>query len=232
MSVYLQPRNPIGNLTKLEFPFTPQIEYSHDVKYDAYSLTHTNYQPYAYTRSENPTISMSCKFSAHTVEHFRASERAIRFLRTYTKMNYGRTDPDRGQPPRILRLFAYGQQMFNDVPVVISKFSMTFPEDIDYVQGEFSSDGEFSGIATRNPGLPSNEASRDPRNPSAGYGQSTAEFANNDPRRIDRQSYNMYLPVIFTVNISLLVQQNLSKTVNEFNLNDFASGDLIRKGYI
>ena len=232
MSVYLQPRNPIGNLTKLEFPYTPQLEYSHDVKYDAYSLTHTNYQPYAYTRSENPTISMTCKFSAHTVEHFRMSERAIRFLRTYTKMNYGRTDPDRGQPPRILRLFAYGQQLFNDVPVVISKFSMTFPDDIDYVLGEFSNDGEFTGIATRNPGLPSNETGRDPRKPGAGYGQSTSEFANNDPRRLDRESYNMYLPVFFSINISLLVQQNLSKTVNEFNLNDFASGDLVRKGYI
>lgn len=232
MSVYLQPRNPVGNLTKLEFPYTPQLEYSHDVKYDAYSLTHTNYQPYAYTRSENPTINMSCKFSAHTTDHFRNSEQAIRFLRTYTKMNFGRTDPDRGQPPRILRLFAYGQQMFNDVPVVISKFSMTFPEDIDYVQGEFSSDGNFKGVSTRNDRLPSNEVGRDPRTQGAGNGQSTAEFANNDPRRIDRESYTLYLPVMFTVNIGLLVQQNLSKTVNEFNLNDFASGELIRKGYL
>lgn len=232
MSVYLQPRNPVGNLKKLEFPYTPQLEYSHDVKYDAYSLTHTNYQPYAYTRSENPTISMSCKFSAHTVDHFRNSEQAIRFLRTYTKMNFGRTDPDRGQPPRILRLFAFGQQMFNDVPVVISKFSMTFPEDIDYVQGEFSSDGNFKGISTRDNRLPSNEAGKDPRTQGAGGGQSTAEYANNDPQRIDRQSYSLYLPILFTVNISLLVQQNLSKTVNEFNLNDFASGQLIRKGYI
>ena len=175
---------------------------------------------------------MSCKFSAHTVDHFRNSEQAIRFLRTYTKMNFGRTDPDRGQPPRILRLFAFGQQMFNDVPVVISKFSMTFPEDIDYVQGEFSSDGNFKGISTRDNRLPSNEAGKDPRTQGAGGGQSTAEYANNDPQRIDRQSYSLYLPILFTVNISLLVQQNLSKTVNEFNLNDFASGQLIRKGYI
>lgn len=232
MSVYLQPRNPIGNLNILEFPYTPQIEYSHDVKYDAYSLTHTNYQPYAFVKSENPTISMTCKFSAHTVDHFKISERAIRFLRTYSKMNYGRTDPDRGQPPRILRLFAYGQQMFNDVPVVISKYSMTFPEDVDYVQGEFSNDGEFTGVSSRDPGLPSNQRGSDPRQQGAGYGQSTAAFADQDPRRLDRQSFSLALPVLFSINISLLVQQNLSKTVNEFNLNDFASGDLVRKGYI
>jgi hypothetical protein len=111
--------------------------------------------------------------------------------------------------------FAFGQQMFNDVPVVISKFSMTFPDDIDYVQGEFSSDGNFKGISTRNNRLPSNEMGRDPRTQGAGNGQSTADFANNDPRRIDRQSYSLHLPILFTVNISLLVQQNLPNLVLE-----------------
>lgn len=187
-TVYLKPNSPIGDLDLLTFQYTPQLEYSHDAKYDAYSLTHTNYQQYAYIRSENPTISLSCKFSAHTTEHFAHSEKAIRFLRTYTKMNYGRNDPQRGQPPRILRLFAYGNQMFNDVPVVISKFGMTFPEDMDYVTRN-SSNGE----------------------------DSEAEIS---------------LPIYFNINISLLVQQNLYKVVNEFNLEDFANGKLAKKGYV
>ena len=91
MSVFLRAKNHVGNLKQLSFQYTPQIEYSNDVKYDAYSLTHTNYQPYAYSRTENPTIGLTCKFSAHTKEHFDHCEYAIRFLRTYTKMNYGRT---------------------------------------------------------------------------------------------------------------------------------------------
>jgi hypothetical protein len=59
MSVYLIAKNPVGTLGELKFQYTPQIEYSNDVKYDAYSLTHTNYQPYAYSRTENPTIGLT-----------------------------------------------------------------------------------------------------------------------------------------------------------------------------
>jgi hypothetical protein len=215
MSVYLSATNAVGTLKELRFQYTPQIEYGNDVKYDAYSLTHTNYQPYAYSRTENPTIGLTCKFSAHTKEHFDHSEYAIRFLRTYTKMNYGRTDNQRGQSPRILRFFAYGSPIFNKVPVVISKFSMTFPDDIDYVKGVFSPDNKLVD-ATRDVKTPSNNV---PANGADGAPQMTA---NNE----------FYLPVFFTINISLLMQPNIYKAVNEFNLEDFSKGALSSKGYI
>jgi hypothetical protein len=211
MTVYLQPKNPVGNLLKLEFPYTPQIEYSQDVKYDSYAMSHTNYQTYGYSRTENPSISMTCKFSAHTTEHFKMAEFAIRFLRTYTKMNYGRTDVLRGLPPRILRFFAHGSQVFDNVPVVISKFSMTFPDDIDYVKGTFDPSNKLVGTdTTRNPKTPTNAAAPTPTPTGS----------------------TLYLPMLFTINISLLVQQNLYKTAQEFNLNDFSAGTLSSKGYI
>ena len=215
MSVYLIATNPVGTLEELKFQYTPQIEYGNDVKYDAYSLTHTNYQPYAYSRTENPTIGLTCKFSAHTKEHFDHSEYAIRFLRTYTKMNYGRTDNQRGQSPRILRFFAYGNPIFNKVPVVISKFSMTFPDDIDYVKGIFSPDNKLVD-ATRDVKTPTTEV------PAAGSDGAPQMTSNNE----------FYLPVFFTINISLLMQPNIYKAVNEFNLEDFSKGALSSKGYI
>jgi hypothetical protein len=237
-TVYLQPKNPVGNLKKLDFPYTPQIEYGQEVKYDSYAMTHTNYQTYGYGRTENPSISMTCKFSAHTSDHFNLSAYALRFLRTYTKMNYGRTDPDRGLPPRILRFFAYGNQVFDNVPVVISKFSMTFPEDIDYVRGKVDPDSDlYKDIETvRRPEI----ATTDPNRNNAGAGQSTPGFAATDERRVDTPEMvitgtrpkEIYLPVVFTISISLLVQQNLYTTVNKFNLQDFAAGKLNSKGYI
>lgn len=263
MSVYLQPKNPVGNLLKLEFPYTPQIEYGVDVKYDSFNLTHTNYQPYAYTRTENPSLSMSCKFSAHTTDHFNQSVNAIRFLRTYTKMNYGRQDPDRGLPPRILRFFAYGPQLFNDVPVVISKFNITFPEDIDYVSGVFDQGGALKGpIQKRDPAVATNTApnssesslytdpmgttdgesimwaARQPKNNTRPSSVTTPQQQQQEqigmPQDGAAASYDktIWLPVLFQVHITLLVQQNLSRTVNEFNLHDFAQGDLVSKGYI
>lgn len=239
-TVFLQPRSPISGLVNvadnktpnLTFMYTPQIEYSHDVKYDAYTLTHTNYQPYAFSRSENPTISLSCKFTAQTTNHFLHSEFALRFLRTYTKMNYGRNDPQRGQPPRILRFYAYGDGIFHDVPVVISKFGMTFPEDVDYVTYNIQVPGkppfdEDTGYTGKDDGSPnatlvSNEKWKGPpggfKYPNAGTPSPSAN--------------SMSLPMVFTVNISLLVQQNLSRTVNEFTLESFAKGELSKKGYI
>jgi len=209
MSVYLQPKNPIGDLKRLEFPYTPQIDYSNDVKYDAYNTTHTNYQMYGYSRTENPQINMNCKFSAHTSDHFKSSLFAIRFLRTYTKMNYGRADELRGIPPRILRFFALGEQMFNDVPVVISKFSMTLPEDVDYVSLNSNGSSLTKGSSSRDVATPTNAAMAAPGTDSI-----------------------VYLPVVFQVSISLLVQMNLYKAVTEFKLDDFASGKLGKQGYI
>ena len=218
-TVYLQPRNPVGNLKKLDFPYTPQIEYGQEVKYDSYAMSHTNYQTYGYGRTENPSINMTCKFSAHTSEHFNLSAYAIRFLRTYTKMNYGRTDPLRGLPPRILRFFAYGNQVFDNVPVVISKFNMTFPEDIDYVKGKIDPNSDlYKDIETvRKPEVPTNV---------------TPEGEVSEIVVTDTRIREIYLPVFFTITIGLLVQQNLYKAVNNFNLEDFASGKLNSKGYI
>ena len=215
MTVYLQATNPVvPELKKLEFPFTPQIDYSTDVKYDTYNTTHTNYQLYGYTRTENPVISMNCKFSAHTAEHFKMSEYAIRFLRTYTKMNYGRADPNRGQPPRILRLFAHGQGMFSDVPVVITKFSMTLPEDVDYVAGTISNDGSLTKTTQISNVQVPTTALVDK--------QVTANSVNG----------TIYLPMIFQISISFNVQQNMYNAVKEFNLTDFANGKLSSQGYI
>lgn len=224
-TVYLRVNNPVASMERLEFPFTPQIDYSGDVKYDTYSTTHTNYQLYGYTRTENPIISLQCKFSAHTKEHFAMSEYAIRFLRTYTKMNYGRKDPMRGIPPRILRFYALGNPLFHNVPVVINKYSMTFPEDVDYVKGIISPDDKVKDTAkVREIDKPTN----------AGNGlplvqrEDGTQVVNVSGTR-DR---SIYLPIFFQITIGLLVQQNTYQAVTEFNLEDFATGKLGNKGYI
>lgn len=241
MSVYLRPKNPVGGLASLEFPYTPQIEYSADVKYETYSTTHTNYQLYGYTRSENPQVNLTCKFSAHTEEHFRLSEYAIRFLRTYTKMNYGRKDPDRGQTPRILRFFAYGPKLFNDVPVVISKFNITFPDDVDYVAGKFDSENklvssDFSSKKIGSREVVDYEIIDYGSGNSDWTGPNYKEVRRTEPAEVtvngEPQEFILRLPVFFQVNISLLIQQNMYKVAHEFNLAEFASGKLTDRGYI
>lgn len=226
-TVFLKATNPVaGCALPLYFPYTPSIEYGHDVKYDTYNLVHTNYQPFAYARSEPPSININAKFSAHTLEHFKMSEYAIRFLRSYTKMNYGRTDGAKGQPPRILRFFAYGTQVFENVPTVLGKFNITFPEDVDYIQGVFDGSGNLKAAsAARNPAKPTNvsgidaggkrTSATDPRVQGSGNGESV-----------------MFLPAIFQVSLTLNVQMNTFKTVTDFTLDDFSKGALSSSGYI
>lgn len=220
--VYLKPRNPIeGGPKILEFPYTPQIEYSNDVKYDSFNLTHTNYQPYAYARTENPQLTLSAKFSSHTKEHFNIAERAIRFLRIYTKMNYGREDAERGQPPRILRFFAMGNPIFYNVPVVISRFNITFPEDVDYIKGM----ADFSDAKTN--ATVENVGARPQAQPEPGV------MVVNDALQVtSTKDKFIYLPAVFQVSMTLLVQQNIARTVKEFTLEKFASGQMSNQGYI
>jgi len=226
-TVYLRVNNPVADMERLEFPYTPQIDYSGDVKYDTYATTHTNYQLYGYTRTENPIISLQCKFSAHTKEHFAMSEYAIRFLRTYTKMNYGRKDPMRGIPPRILRFYALGNPLFHNVPVVINKYSMTFPEDVDYVKAIISPDDKVKQTTQiRKTDVPSNSATGQINK------QSSETPENQTVLVTGARDRSIYLPIFFQITIGLLVQQNTYQAVTEFNLEDFAAGKLGSKGYI
>jgi len=222
-SVFLKANNPVAGCTApLVFQYTPSIEYGHDVKYDTYNLVHTNYQPYAYARSEPPSINITAKFSAHTTAHFRQSEYAIRFLRTYTKMNYGRMDGAKGQPPRILRFFAYGNQVFDNVPTVLGKFNITFPDDVDYILGVYDNKGNLNtSFAGRDPGKATNMAEPPTTDPNTVVvtGQRITELP-------------MYLPAIFQVSLTLHVQMNTYKTVTEFTLDDFSKGALAANGYI
>ena len=39
-----------------------------------------------------------------------------------------------GLPPEILKFNAYGEKNLKDIPVVLTNYSWTYPEDVDYVQ--------------------------------------------------------------------------------------------------
>jgi hypothetical protein len=143
-------------------------------------------------------------------------------------MNYGRKDPQRGQPPRILRFYAYGTQLFENVPVLINKFSMTFPEDVDYIRGIYDAKGNLVSepIKVRDPGVATNTL----QNQTAGLTMKQPAADGETGQEINEVP--MYLPALFQINISLLVQQDSYNTVLDFNLDDFSKGALSKEGYI
>ena len=137
-------------------------------------------------------------------------------------MNYGRQDTQRGIPPRLLRFFAYGDSVFNNVPVYIGKFNVLFPEDVDYYSGYVYPDAKQHGSDNRLTKLGTGSNTRD-------LSKSTNDIKTTND---DMQPTKISLPALFTVNITLITQYNLHNTVNEFTLEKFAKGQLNSKGYI
>ena len=105
---------------------------------------------------------------------------AIHFCRTVSKMAFGQST-NAGTPPPVLLFSAYGDYVFNDINVIMNSFSISYQEDVDYIQ------------------IPNS---------------------------------NSYLPAVFSISLTLMVQNSPAKA-RSFNLDQFRSGSLLKsKGWI
>jgi hypothetical protein len=110
---------------------SPKIDQTIDVNYQTWELQHTNYQPSAFGNRVTPVISISGPFVSRTTEEATETLMAIHALRSATSMYYGRDDMNKGTPPPVGRLNAYG--LYNNTPVVVKQFQYNYPNEVDYV---------------------------------------------------------------------------------------------------
>jgi hypothetical protein len=123
-----------GALTALGgiiFPYTPSISFDNSANYSNQSPMHSNYTYYSYRNSQVGAISVSGRFSVENNKDAMTYLATVHLLRSLTKMKFG-IDADAGAPPPVCRLFAYGNYMLNNIPVVVSNFKQEFPTDVDY----------------------------------------------------------------------------------------------------
>lgn len=146
--------SPLQATSGLIFPYTPAINVSHNAEYETQGLAHTNYSQHSYMRSGVDQISVVGTFTAETQEEGRYMLAAIHFLKSATKMFYGR-DSNRGTPPPVLRLSAHGTYMYDSLPVVVSQTNFDFPTDVDYIEVDVTdsprNSSGFSNTTTRVP---------------------------------------------------------------------------------
>lgn len=142
-----------ASLYGVVFPYTPNIQISHEANYGTYDLTHTNYQPHYFVNAVNPTISLTAQMTAQTFEEAAYTAAAMQFFKSCTKMSFGTSKrgnlsaSDRsGMPPPVLILTGYGDLNIGNVPVIIKNFSYTLPEDVDYIT--FENDGQNHSVPT------------------------------------------------------------------------------------
>lgn len=115
------------------FPVLPNITLSTKANYNTIEPTHNNYPFMAYKNSQVDEINIAGKFIAETEKDASYWIAATTFFRTATKMFYGKGD-NAGNPPIICQLSGYGSNIFENIPVVVKSFSLTFPEDVNYIK--------------------------------------------------------------------------------------------------
>ena len=124
-----------GKTNGLIFPYTPTVTYQYQADWSPQPLIHTNYEVQTYARSYPTEITVHGLFTAQNQEEARYALAAIHFFRTVTKMYFGKTTSpvSPGTPPPVLLFSAYGEGMFNDIPVVVKMFQHELLNDTDYV---------------------------------------------------------------------------------------------------
>ena len=128
------PAGILGRHRGIMFPNQPNIVYSQSVNYSPYDLVHTNYTLNAYRNTPSPTLNITADFAQVTEEEHTYLQGVIHFLRSVTKMYYGKNEganPRAGTPPPVLRFSAFGTNIFSNVPVIITDFSLTFDNMVD-----------------------------------------------------------------------------------------------------
>ena len=134
MGDVLAPLNADGAYARMIFPFNPSIMIGHAANYSQIHPTHTNYPYQAYENSQVNEYTIIGEFVNETQSDARYWIACLHFLRTVTKMFYGNDSNFTGSPPPVCRLNGYGPHVLNNVPVVITNFSMDMPNDVDYIE--------------------------------------------------------------------------------------------------
>jgi len=78
----------------------------------------------------------------------------INFLRTITKMYFGKEQALKGNPPPIMHLSGYGDHMFSKVPVIVNTFNVELRPGIDYISTKQNPDGYSTARTRERMGLP------------------------------------------------------------------------------
>lgn len=128
---------PLADTGGIIFPNTPTITINHTALYNPMDTTHSNYQFVAYERSKVEAIQITGEFYCEDAAEARYWVGVVHYLRSVTKMSYGDTS-NAGAPPPIVRLNGYGDHVFNNIPVVVTNFTLDMPNDVDYIATGYS----------------------------------------------------------------------------------------------
>ena len=101
---------------------------------------HNNYAFPKYESRKINDIQISGQFPVHSREDGEYWVAATHFLRSLTKMAYGNTS-NKGAPPPVVKLNGYGNYVLNNIPCVLTDFTVDLPNNVDYIEVPFGAQG-------------------------------------------------------------------------------------------
>jgi hypothetical protein len=193
---------PLKSTNGMVWPYQPNIGYAQELSYQDISMTHTNQEFYAYTRTNAVKLTCEGEFTAQNQTEGLYTLACLHFLRTVTKMYFGQGD-NLGTPPPVLFFDAFGPYMFNQLPVIVTGFTANMPKDVDYMPIDLANLG----------------SSIDPN-----VLTSLTQMASSQGG-----AGTVWLPALFSISVNLTVQNTPAK-LRTFNLDEFRSGSLLKGG--
>jgi len=226
------------------WPYQPTIQYSQEVAYTDIAVVHTNQDMLAYSKTHSVKLTVDGQFTVQNQTEGLYAMACIHFLRTVTKMDFGRGSETRGTPPPVLLFDAYGRFMFDSVPVVVTNFGVTLPNDVDYVPvdttnltagsilgsllgsvvGDSSLLGGLSNIYSTAQNV-SSQLSKNPLLPDT----SNLRFPNAIQNKISQLAGGPYvwLPAVFNISVQITTQHTPAQ-LDSFNINQFRNGTSLK----
>lgn len=217
------------------FPYTPSIETAYTANYDKYDLTHSNYRGYFYKNSAVNDINIRGTFTAQDTFEADYLLAVIHFFRSITKMFYGQGDL-RGSPPPLVYLSGFGDYQFNKHPCLVSNFSYSLPNEVDYIRaGAPNNYGNLFSQRAKSGGFSTNPFGAVlSRLTSIGVPLG-AEPSSPTPGMITQNVNNLtgatYVPTKIEINVTLLPTNTRAQVSQQFSLKKYADGSLIKGGY-
>jgi hypothetical protein len=226
----------------LVWPYQPTVTYGQDVEYSSNPMVHTNQEIMSYSRTKAVNLTVDGQFTCQNQTEGLYALACIHFLRTVTKMYFGAgpngPNPHAGTPPPTLLFDAYGDYMFNALPVIVTNFTVSLPNDVDYVPVNMS--GLTVPALVNNlipPALQDVYSNAQQIASLASITPSLTNLSNLSPGNLVSSITNtlgggpyVWLPAVFSIQVSITVQQTPNNLLNVFNLDSFRSGQLLKQG--
>jgi len=228
----------------LVFPYTPEIAIQHQASYENYDLTHSNYRGYFYKGSAVQNVMVNATFTAQDTEEANYMLAALHFLRSATKMFYGQ-DTERGMPPPLVFLKGLGEYHFNEHPCVITTMNYNLPNDVDYIAagvpdasdpsaGFIQTSDSYSGHVSHSASISRLLGAGIKEQGGKLVPESFAEQINNNT--VDQSLAKIYegktyVPTKIDIHFIMLPIQTRKQVSQEFSLQKYSSGELIKGGF-